>query len=85
MKRRLAAPLLIGVMTVLLTASTAAAKPADWVHVCVFPDPEAGILVTSYGHVSGPGMNTPEAEYWTDWCEDMNGQVRGVRPFPKHL
>ena len=71
----------------------AAAKPTEWVHVCVYPyyqqvpeypDPNLPVWVTSYGSVSGPGMNTPEARYWTEWCHDeMSGVTRGVRPYPK--
>ena len=92
--RRVVLSVLIGLLTLLAAAApVAAAKPTQWVHVCVYPylqqqpeypDDRLPILVTAYGHVSGPGMDTPEARYWTEWCvEEVNGQVRGVRPFPK--
>ena len=88
---RVAVLLLMCLLTLAL-AAPAAAKPMEWVHVCVYPyyqqvpeypDEDLPVLVTSYGHVSGPGMNTAEARYWTEWCQDeVSGQVRGVRPYP---
>jgi hypothetical protein len=88
---RIVLSLLIGLLTLAL-AAPAAARPTGWAHVCVYPyyqqvpeypNDDLPVLVTSYGHVSGPGMNTAEARYWTEWCEDeVSGQVRGVRPYP---
>ena len=84
--RRIVLPLIGGLLTVLIAAAPVAARPGDWVHVCVFRHPEAGLLVTNYGHVSGPGMDSAEARYWTEWCEqEVNGQIRGVKPFPKRF
>ena len=80
--RRIVLPLLIGLLTVLLVVAPAtAARPTEWVHICVFPDPTWDEPNTNYASVSGPGMHTADARYWTEWCrEDVGGRVRGVRP-----
>ena len=79
--RRVVLPMLVGLLTVLLAVAPAsAARPTDWVHVCATP--EDGI---AYGHVAGPGMQSEGARYWSEWCEDIGGQSRGVRPYPKRV
>ncbi len=77
--RRFVRALLGAALALLVAAPLAvAAPPTEWVHVCTFQD--EGGPNTNYGHVSSPGMHTPDAQYWTAWCQEMNGRVRGVKP-----